>query len=137
MDDPTARSFSSESRAEVLIRTSSTNQLFPSASSTGNRLVRTSQAEITYLRTDDYRAAAAEALGRSANVSIGLVSDANVADTGRISFTNVDPDPTQAAEAAQTYAQAYIDSRNAADKSIAPPGTCCRQKRTTPTSIGG
>jgi len=104
-----------ESRAEVLIRTTSTDQLFPSASNTGNRLVRQTQAEITFLRTDAYRLAAAEALGRSASVSIDLVSDANVADTGRISFVSVDLDPARAAEATQTYAQAYIDSRNTAD----------------------
>lgn len=104
-----------QARAEVLIRTGSTDQLFPSATNTGNRLVRQSQAELTYLSTDSYRAAAADALGRSANVSIALVSDANVADTGRISFTNVDQDPQRAFDAAQTYAQAYIDSRNAAD----------------------
>ncbi|MDW3176751.1 MAG: polysaccharide biosynthesis tyrosine autokinase [Acidimicrobiia bacterium] len=104
-----------QARAEVLIRTGATNQLFPSASNTGNRLVRQSQAELTYLRTDAYRAAAAEQLGRTANVSIGLVSDRDVVDTGRISFTNVDLEPERAAEAAQTYAQAYIDARNAAD----------------------
>lgn len=104
-----------ESKAEVLIRTGSTDQLFPSASETGNRLVRQIDAEITYLRTDAFRSAAAEALGRSANVSVTLVKDGDVADTGRIAFVNVDPEPARAAEAAETYAQSYIDSRNAAD----------------------
>ena len=104
-----------EARAEVLIRTNSTNQLFPSASNTGNRLVRQSEAELTYLRTDAYREAAVSELGRNAAVSITLVTDRNIADTGRISFTNVDQDATRAYEAAQTYAQAYIDARNQAD----------------------
>ena len=104
-----------EARAEVLIRTNSTNQLFPSASNTGNRLLRQSQAELTYLRTDAFEEAAAEALGRPANVSIGLVEDADFADSGRLGFSNIDQDPALAAEAAATYAQAYIDSRNSDD----------------------
>ncbi len=104
-----------EARAEVLLRTGATNQLFPSAAATGNRLVRQSQAEITFLETDTYRDAAAEELGRPANVSISLVSDANVADTGRISFVSLDTIPDRAAEAAQAYAQAYLDVRNLSD----------------------
>lgn len=104
-----------EARAEVLIRNGSTNQLFPSAPATGNRLVRQSQAEITFLRTDTYREAAAEELGRSADVEISLVNDANVTDSGRISFVSVDTVAERAAEAAQAYAQAYLDARNRAD----------------------
>lgn len=104
-----------QARAEVLIRTSSTNQLFPSATSTGNRIVRQSQAELTFLRTDTYREAAAEELGRRADVAINLVTDVNVADSGRISFVNLDPVPERAAEAAQAYAEAYLEARNSSD----------------------
>lgn len=104
-----------QAQAEVLLRTSSTNQLFPSASEAGNRLVRQSSAEITFMRTDSYLIAAAEELGRSAPVEIALVADRNVDDTGRIRFTAIDEDPIRAADAAQTYAQAYINTRNEAD----------------------
>ena len=105
-------------RSEVLLRTASTTQLFPSAPDTANRLIRQSQAEITYLNTGEFRNAAfeaADATPGTIDVSIELLTTETSRDTGVIRFEVEGPSPEDAAAAANAFATTYIAQRNAID----------------------
>lgn len=105
-------------RSEVLLRTASTSQLFPSATDTANRLFRQTQAELTYLGTAAFRSAAFGEAGVAAgdvDVSIEIVSTEETRDTGVIRFEVEAASPQDAAATANAFVESYIELRNQID----------------------
>ena len=101
------------SSSTVLIRTSSSSQLFPLG---GSEVVgRTMAAEGDFLTSTEYLEAAATRAGNDDSVTIDVGDVAARVEPSVIRFTASSPSADQAAITAQAWAESYIDSRHEID----------------------
>ncbi len=93
-----------EAEATVLLRTASSQQLFPSAGSQDEEFERDQQAELDYVESDDFL----RSLPNRDSVEITAPEDSNV-----LVFTAQAPTASEAVDLANEWALQYVSSRQA------------------------
>jgi hypothetical protein len=104
-------------QAEVLVRTEDSRQLFPRTTGTSaGALIRSPSAETIYVNSDEFQELAVEAAGDEAEVEVRTATDTNpLGESSALVFVAEADDAETARDAAQTWAQTYVDTRHDSD----------------------
>ena len=103
--------------SEVLIRTEESRQLFPRTSGTSaGALIRSPNAEVLYVRGDEFQDLARSEAGDEVEVEVRTATATSaLAESSGLVFVAEADDREAARDAAQTWAQTYVEARHASD----------------------
>jgi len=103
--------------AEVLVRTEESRQLFPRTGGTSaGALIRSPSAEIIYIEGDEFQERVDEAAGDGAEVDVRSTSGASpLSESSALVFVAEAGDAEAARDAAQTWAETYVEARHDSD----------------------
>jgi hypothetical protein len=103
--------------AEVLVRTEESRPLFPQTTGTSSgALVRSPSSELVYVDSDEFREQAEERAGEAAEVEVrGRPLDPSAPISSSLVFVAEADTAREAQEAAQTWADTYVEVRHQSD----------------------